>query len=133
MCLCLHSHQSGCGVDHFPGSTLQKELIPTLLITIIIEGAVALGYCAWRKKPFCPILFTSIGINLSTQSLLWVGLNLFFRHYLIALFVAESLIWMIESVLLYYFPANRLRFADALLLSLSMNLASFALGWFLPI
>jgi len=108
-------------------------LIPTLLITVIAEGGVVTGYSLWRRKPLRPILFTSVWVNLITQSLLWVGLNLFFRHYLIALLVAEILIWMIESVLLYSVPANRLCFTDALLLSLSMNLTSFALGWFLPI
>lgn len=107
-------------------------MIPTLLITIIVEGAVVLGYSIWRKKPVRPILFTSVGVNLITQSFLWVTLNVFFQHYLIALLVAEILIWMIESILLSYFPENRLRFAEALLLSLSMNLASFVFGWFLP-
>ena len=71
--------------------------------------------------------------NLITQSLLWFALNLFFRDYLITLLVAEILIWMIESVLLSYFPANRLRFGEAVLLSLGMNLASLMSGWFLPI
>ena len=79
------------------------------------------------------MLFTSICINLLTQSLLWLGLNLFFRHYLLALTVAEILIWRIESVLLYSIPANQLQVKDAVLLSLSMNLLSFAFGWFLPV
>ena len=108
-------------------------MIATLLVTIIVEGVVVVGYSIWRRKPVCPILFTSVWVNLLTQSLLWLVLNLFFQHYLIALFVAEILIWMIESVLLYSLPANQLRFADAALLSLSMNLVSFAFGWFLPI
>jgi hypothetical protein len=72
-------------------------------------------------------------MNLITQSLLWIALNLFFSHYLIALLVSEILIWLIESILLYSFPANQLGFMEALFLSLSMNLTSFALGWFLPI
>ena len=108
-------------------------MIPTLLITIIVEGTVVLGYSIWRKKPVRPILFTSICANLITQSFLWMVLNLLFRHYLTALVVAEILIWMIESVLLYYFPANQLSFVEAAILGLSMNLASFALGWVLPI
>jgi len=108
-------------------------LIITLLITIIAESAVVLVYSIWRKKPVRPILFTSIWVNIITQSLLWVVLNLSFQHYLITLLIAEILIWMIESVLLWFLPANRLRFADAVFLSLSMNLSSFALGWFLPI
>ena len=108
-------------------------MIVTLFITILVEGAIVIGYSIWLKKTLGPILFTSILANLITQSLLWVVLNLFFRYYLIALLAAEILIWMMESVLLYYVPANRLRFTDAILLSLSMNLTSFTLGWFLPI
>jgi hypothetical protein len=108
-------------------------LIPILLITLTIESAVVLGYLHWRKKPLQPLLYTSLCINLITQSLLWIGLNLFFRRYLVALLVGEILIWVIESLLLFVMPANRLRFMEAVFLSLSMNLASFGLGWFLPI
>jgi hypothetical protein len=108
-------------------------LIFTLVITIIVEGVVVFVYSIWREKPFRPILFTSIVANLITQSLLWIVLKLFFGYYLIALFVAETLIWIIESFLLYRLPANQLRLKEAAFLSLSMNLASFALGWFLPI
>jgi hypothetical protein len=50
-----------------------------------------------------------------------------------ALAVAEVLIWGLESILLYVVPANELRWKDAILLSMSMNLASFALGWFLTV
>jgi len=105
----------------------------SLVSTIIAEGVVATGYSIWRSKPVRPILFTSICANLITQSLLWVVLSVFFRYYLGALLLAEVLIWMIESAVLYAIPANRLRFSAALLLSLGMNLASFALGWFLPV
>jgi len=108
-------------------------VIDTLLITIILEGAVGLGYSLWRKKPTGAILITGVFANLVTQSFLWVVLNLFFSHYLITLLLAEILIWMIESILLYSVPANRLRFSDAIFLSLGMNLASVALGWFLPV
>jgi len=108
-------------------------LIVTLVITILIEGMIAIGYSIKCKKPIGPILITSILANLITQSFLWVVLNLFFQHYLITLLIAEILIWMIESLLLYRFPANRLRLPEAALLSLFMNLTSFVLGWFLPI
>jgi hypothetical protein len=108
-------------------------LILTLLITVIIEGAVVVGYSLWRRKPIQPILYTSLCINLITQSLLWIALNLFFRRYLIALFVGEILIWAIESLLLSVVPANRLRLTEAVFLSLGMNFVSFVPGWFLPI
>jgi len=108
-------------------------LIVILAITIVVEGAVVAGYSIRWKKPFRSLLFTSIGVNLITQPFLWIVLTLFFRHYLIALLVAEILIWISESVLLYSVPTNQLGVPDAVLLSLSMNLASFALGWLLPI
>ena len=108
-------------------------MIPTLVITILIEGAVVIGYSLWTKKPVRPILLTSIGGNLITQSFLWVVVNLFFQHYLIALILSELLIWMVESALLYYIPANRLQIAGAMLLSLGMNLTSLVAGWFLPV
>jgi hypothetical protein len=108
-------------------------LIVTFFVTIIIEGIVVIAYSIWRRKPIIPILFTSVIANLITQSLLWMALNVFFQSYLIVLFVAEILIWLLESLLLSYLPANKLRFADAILLALLMNLASFALGWFMPV
>jgi hypothetical protein len=108
-------------------------LIVTLLITILLEGAIALGYCAWQRKPIQPVLFTSVSINLITQSLLWTLLTLFFRQYLLTLLLAELFIWVMEGVTLYSVRANKLRFTDALLLSLGMNLVSFGVGWFLPV
>ena len=108
-------------------------MIVTLFVTIIIEGIVVIVYSIWRRKPIVPVLFTSVIANLITQSLLWIVLNVFFQSYLIVLFVAEILIWLLESLLLSYFPANKLRFADAILIAFLMNLASFALGWFLPV
>ena len=107
-------------------------MIVTLLITIIIESAVAIGYSLWEKKPVRPILFTSMCGNLLTQSLLWIGLNLFFQNYLVTLLTAEILIWIIESILLSSIRLNHLNLKEATLLSLGMNALSFGLGWFLP-
>ncbi|HET9905727.1 MAG TPA: hypothetical protein VFQ23_03780 [Anaerolineales bacterium] len=108
-------------------------MIGTLLITIIIEGAVVIGYSLWKTKPVRPILFTSICGNLLTQSLLWIGLNLFFRNYLVTLLMAEILIWILESIFLYFIRPNHLKLTEATLLSLVMNGFSFGLGWFLPV
>ena len=108
-------------------------MIVTLLITIIVEGLIVLGYSNWQKKPAPSILYTSLIANLITQSFLWVVLSPFFQNYLIALVIAEILIWLIESAMLYYVRANRLRIMEAILLSLLMNVASFTLGWFLPV
>lgn len=108
-------------------------MIFTLLITVIAEGLVVTGYSVRGRKPIYPILLTSICANLITQSFLWIVLIIFFHYYLVALVIAEILIWMAESVLLYSVSANHLHFAEAAALSLGMNLMSFALGLFLPI
>ena len=108
-------------------------MIRTLLVTIIIEGVVGLAYSIWRKKPIGPIFITSVIANLITQSLLRIMLSIFYQHYLLILFIAEFLIWIIESALLYGFRFNQLSIRESLLLSFMMNLSSFALGWLLPI
>ena len=52
---------------------------------------------------------------------------------MVTLLIAEILIWIIESVLLYSIRPNHLDFKEAIFLSLGMNATSFALGWLLPI
>jgi hypothetical protein len=108
-------------------------VIFTLPLTICIEGIIVCGFAFWRRKPVGQILTASVAANILTQSLLWGMLNLFAAHYLITLFVMEALIWPLESAILYYFPDARLDWREALSLSLGMNLASFGIGWFLPV
>jgi hypothetical protein len=110
----------------------QKEVIRSLPFTILVEGAVGLGYALWHKKPVGAILITSVIANLITQSLLWIALLIFFQHYLAALWIAEVLIWALESLLFHALRSNQLSLREALFLSLVMNLSSFGLGWFLP-
>jgi hypothetical protein len=105
----------------------------TLLMTVLVEGAVAIVYSIRREKPIRPILLTSVFGNLVTQSMLWIALTLSFRHYLLTLALAEILIWGIESLLLYGVCANDLKPKEAALLSLIMNGISLAVGWFLPV
>ncbi len=108
-------------------------MITALPVTIIVEGVIGLVYSIWREKPVVPILITGILANLLTQPLLWIAVSYFFQHYLATLFVAEILIWMFESLLLYGFRFNRLNFRESFYLSFSMNLASFSIGWLLPV
>ena len=108
-------------------------MIGTLFVTLVIESAVVLGYALWRRKSFQPIFVTSICGNVITQSFLWIVLRIFFRSYLLTLLVAETLIWIGEGFLLYFISLNKLNFKEAMSLSLTMNLLSFGVGWFLPI
>ena len=118
-----HSHTA------FP----QKEVIATLSVTILIESIVVTGYAFFNQKQIIHLLFSCLLANLLTQPLLWLVLQVFFRHYLLALFFAEFWIWIVESAILFLYPHNQLRSKEALGLSLAMNLASFATGWFLPL
>lgn len=108
-------------------------MISTVLITVLVEGGIIIGYSTWRNKPLKPLLLTSICANLITQSLLWMAVSIFFQHYRLVLLFAEAGIWMSEALLLYAVPANRLHLREAFSLSLAMNLTSLALGWFLPV
>jgi hypothetical protein len=108
-------------------------MISTLVITVIVEGVIVIVYATWRKKPLISLLVTSIFANLVTQSVLRIALTLSFRSYLSTLAFAEIGIWLLESLILYGIPSNRLKFSEALFLSLLMNLSSLALGWFLPV
>ncbi len=108
-------------------------MIRTLLITLVVEGAVVLAYSTLRKRPAGDLLEVSFIINVFTQAILWMALRLFFRYYLVALFTAELLIWSVEGVLIHYLSKEKMKLSRALLLSLCMNAASFGVGWFLPV
>jgi hypothetical protein len=108
-------------------------VIATLLVTILVEGMAVIVYCVWRRKPLLSILLTGVFGNLLTQSILWIVLTLSFRHFLVALLIAEILVWGIESLLFYVIPANQLKLKEAAFISLGMNGISLLLGWFLPV
>ncbi len=108
-------------------------MIGSLLVTLFIEGMIVLAYATWQKKPANRLLLVSVIMNVGTQSMLWLALNFFAGYYLATLFVVEIFIWLLESVCLYIFTGSRLAWREAILLSLAMNLASFGLGWFLPV
>lgn len=105
----------------------------TLLLSVLIEGCLAAGYGLWRRKPVGPMLLAVVAANAFTQLLLWIALTLNPEHYLPTLFSAEAVIWLIEVPFLFAFPGTQLGLSESLLLSLVMNLASFGIGWFLPV
>lgn len=107
-------------------------MISTLFPTLLVEGLIAAAYSRWRRKPLVSILLTASLANLLTQALLWLILTIFYRAYLPTLLLTEAGIWLGEAIILRTVPANRLAWNEALLLGLGMNLASFAIGWGLP-
>ena len=108
-------------------------MIPTLLVTILIEGIVVLAHARLMKKTAGNLLRASLIVNVITQSILWISLGIFFRHYLTVLLTGEVLIWLAESLLMQRLSGNQLTWRQSVVLSLCMNLSSFGLGWLLPI
>jgi hypothetical protein len=108
-------------------------VIATLAVTLLVESAVVAVYAIWRRKPLKQLLISCLCANLFTQSILWLVLNAFPNHYLITLVVAEICIWAMEATILYLYCKNQLGLREAMRLSLVMNLASFGLGWVLPV
>ena len=108
-------------------------MIVALAITLVTESTIIIVYALLSKKPLIHLLLSSVVANLFTQLLLWILLNLFLDHYLVTLFLAELCIWGIESMVLYFYRCNRLKLGEAITLSLVMNLASFGIGWFIPV
>ena len=108
-------------------------MIVTVVITILIESVIIVGYALWRKKPVGHLLLSGALVNGITQAFLWIVLTGLTTHYLTVLFVSEICIWWLEGMILWLYPYNRLKLGQALLLSLAMNLASFGIGWFLPV
>ena len=108
-------------------------MILSFAITVLIESIVIAGYAYWHRKPLIHLLLSGVFVNLVTQCILWIILNIIPSRYLAVLLVSESYIWWIEGLVLYIYPYNKLKLGEALILSLGMNLASFTVGWFLPV
>jgi uncharacterized membrane protein len=104
-----------------------------VIFTLLVEGIVVFIYSVALKRPAGGLLRASFIVNVFTQVMLWITLNLFFRYYLATLAIAEVVIWLVESVLLVRLSNEQLSLRSAIFLSFCMNLASFGVGWFLPI
>ena len=117
-------------VEPQPG---MRFFVAATIVTIAVEDLVVLAYSLWRKKPTLALLLSSTGVNIMTQLGLWLTLNVSFHDYVATLFAAEYLIWVAEGLAMHLYRPNHLRWREAMLLSLAMNLTSLSIGWFLPV
>ncbi len=108
-------------------------MIATISITVLLESCLLIGYAVWRKKPLIHLLSSEILGNLVTQPLLWIALASFPAYYLSTLLVMELFIIGIEGLIFYFLKYNKLILKEALFLSMTLNLSSFLIGWFLPV
>ncbi len=105
-----------------------------LIITLVVELLLGVGYALWRKRPVDVILTVILLLNLITQPVLWItisglsGLSPFFL-----IFFAEIVVCLVEAGGLFLSQRKSMRFQEALWVSFALNAASFIVGSLLPL
>ena len=105
------------------------------LATLAIEGVVMLIFVAVARRGAFRWMTYLLLVNLISQPLLWLAL---FAQgaallYLVALAVAEPVIWGLEGTLLYLLGGRSLGVGKTFLLSLAMNAPSALIGLLLAL
>lgn len=108
-------------------------ITPGLFATVLVESLLGTVYVLLRKGPKVVFLTTLLLLNLSTQPGLWLtvhALDSLFPFWIIL--PAEVCVWLVEALGLFLVQRRAIRFGEAALVSLVLNLASFGIGLLLP-
>jgi len=104
------------------------SFILALVATVIVELIFSFAYIKWRKLQE-RILISVVIANLVSVTLLWIALPLFeelsFLLCCLPLIFAEVLVVLLESGVIYLLNRKRIKIADAFMMSLINNLATF--------
>ena len=105
-----------------------------LLITLVVELVLGVGYVLWKKRSASIILTVILLLNLITQPVLWITISGFSGMNPIFLtLLAEAVVWLVEAGGLYLSQRSSMSFREALWVNLALNAASFIVGSLLPI
>ncbi|MBI9044695.1 MAG: hypothetical protein JEZ06_09430 [Anaerolineaceae bacterium] len=105
----------------------------TILITVILEGLIAVGLTFIYKKDLVKFLTVVTLGNVLTQLLLLFVVNgIVFGYSAIGLVVVEIFIWLIEAGIIFGTMQQNTSFRKAMLFSLIINAISFITGLLLP-
>ncbi len=105
-----------------------------LIITLVVELLLGLGYALWKKRRVDVILTVILLLNLITQPVLWVTISGFSElSPFLLIFFAEIAVCLVEAGGLYLSQRNSMRFQEALAVSFALNAASFMIGGLLPL
>ncbi|MCE5258711.1 MAG: hypothetical protein LLG44_06555 [Chloroflexi bacterium] len=123
-------------LEPMQGNIFQKSwkieaIIAALLLSLLLETALALGYALWQKRPRRSFILTAVIGNIITLPIVWLlaGFGYMFggpSAGLVLLAVGEVCAVFLEA-LLYKLVAKE-RFGWALLLSLVANTVSYTVG-----
>lgn len=144
--LLVRAGRTGATFKSMPGWYIASWIlaIPSLLVslfltrgliaTLIVELTLGVVYVFWRKHPKMLFLTVILLINLITQPALWLTISGFSGRYpIIIVLIAEAFVWLLEAAGIFLALRKRVRFGEAILVSLVLNAVSFGLGMFLPL
>ena len=102
-------------------------------ITLSVELILAFIYTRLRKRSTLTTLTMVAVANTFTLPIFWLGANFMSSGYsVLVIVVAEILIWLVESTILFLAQRKRVPFKEMLLLGFILNFLSFLLGLILP-
>jgi hypothetical protein len=106
----------------------------TLPLTVAIEGLLAIGYAALRRRSWLTMLTLVTIANLTTQPALWVFLIAFdISNTWLILLVGEIIIWLVEAAILYLTLRKMISLWEVLGFGFMLNLFSLVVGLWLPV
>lgn len=103
-----------------------------LVVTLVVELILALGYALRRTQPRTKLLTVVLMMNLITQPVLWIVLRNFAGSTSWHLAIGEVIVWLVEAGILALALRKEAKPWEAPALSLALNLASFGIGLLLP-
>ena len=104
--------------------------LASFLIAFALTNALEFfQFSFFVKKPLKQRIAFLFSINAITFSTLWIVLPIFFDSYLLAFIVAETAVFFVEAILIFF--AAKLLFKQALIASFTMNFVSAIVGFFL--
>lgn len=106
----------------------------TLPILITIEVGISAIYAIWRKRSLLTLVTIVLLINILTIPALWLVLisGIGSPDFLASIFM-QIFIWLVEGLLLFLTQRKSIPFAEAMGLSLLLNIVTFLVGLVLPI
>ena len=117
-------------VFFLPGTVIS----PAVPLTVLVECAAALIYAVLRKRNLTTTgTFVLLANLLTVPVLLFIALIFGFNAIGFVILTVEILIWLVEAVVLFIVQRQTIKFHEALLLSLGLNLLSFLTGLLLPV
>ena len=106
----------------------------TVIITILLEGIIGTIYAIIAKKNIIKLIsIITIGNTITQIGLVFIAQGLNNEFSMIILVIMELIIWIVESIIIYLTHRQTFKIQNALLLSLLINLVSFASGILLPV